>query len=152
MSVVCYLHGVGSVQNQPQGSLAMQTATISKLHQNTVDILRERAEEIDSNIMCCVADEDHESADSWRPTLASIVRVLEDPHAATLGAEKLAACELNSMMDRDEFAAASGSPTTRSCRITADLCRAGFHDKFYPDAFYSHKPRTMLVDGVRYCV
>jgi hypothetical protein len=127
-------------------------ATITNLHQNTIDILRERAEEIDSNIMNSVADDDHESADSWRPTLASIVRVLEDPQAATLRAEKLAACELNWVLDRDEYVTASGSPTTKSCRVTADLCRAGFHDKFYPDAFYSHKPRTMLVDGVRYCV
>lgn len=35
-------------------------------------------------------------------------------------------------------------------RIDADLCRAGFHEVFSEDAVRTYRPKSMMVDGIKY--
>lgn len=126
----------------------------------TVTVLRERREEIDEQIDLSTKDDDREVVADWTPVLQSIDRVLATPAVATLASEYLAAREVYHFLDRDEFFAVDDKfpPTLRPTmnakgrRVRADLCRVGVHEVFDPRGSYFRRPRTMIVDGVRYVV
>lgn len=127
--------------------------TDTRLHDATIRILRDRREDIADNIELCEDDDDIESAREWMVIWESMDRVLATPTIATLAAEKQAADEIESELDRgDEYRTASGSPNAKHRRITADLCRAGHNEQYDVEAYYSSRPTTMTVDGVRYVV
>lgn len=128
----------------------MKTAT--RLHSDTIALLAERIDDVLDQVDLCIDADDRESADEWTTLLQSMIRVLDVPTVETLAAEKEAASEICDTLSRDEFRTTSGSPNSKGRRIDADLCRAGVHDVFNPEAYYSHRPKTMIVDGVRYCV
>lgn len=127
--------------------------TDTRLHDDTIRIIRDRCEQVADNIMCCNADDDIESAREWTVLLQSMDRVLATPTIATLAAEKQAADEIENELDRgDEYRTASGSPNAKHRRVTADLCRAGHNEQHDAEAYYSSRPTTMTVDGIRYVV
>jgi hypothetical protein len=127
--------------------------TDTRLHDDTIRILRDRREDIADNIELCEDDDDIESAREWMGIWESMDRVLATPTIATLAAEKQAADEIENELDRgDEYRTASGSPNAKHRRVTADLCRAGHNEQYDADAYYSSRPSTMIVDGIRYVV
>lgn len=127
--------------------------TDTRLHDDTIRIIRERWEDIADNIEDCKDNDDIESAREWMVVWRSMGRVLTTPTIATLAAEKQAADEIESELDRgDEYRTASGSPNAQHRRVTADICRAGHNERYDAEAYYSSRPTTMTVDGIRYVV
>jgi len=120
-----------------------------KLHADTIAMITERAEELADHCSSC----DPDDAATWADTIAALLAVEADPTVQTLAANLDAAKELEFNLDRDEYWNDDQTkPNARHRHITADLCRAGLHERHDDNAVCSRRPKTMTVDGVRYDV
>lgn len=91
-------------------------------------------------------DEEQECIDSWKETVKQLQAVINAGHTVeALRSYPAAIEELSNYMGND-------MPKAEMDAINDDLCRIGYHDKFSSEAVYSRRPKTRVVEGVRYVV
>jgi hypothetical protein len=115
----------------------------NELDKRTIDALRERADDLTpENVGQDYAE--------WEPLAVEMRALLAYPTVDGLRAATLTRRELVNMLDADWLRTADGRRfNATGLAIEADLLRAG-GEKFDPEAVSTHRPRTRVVDGVRY--
>ena len=115
------------------------------LDSETTALLRDRLEDAGPDHFG-----DEESWREWEPTFAEMREVLDSGRLSVLRRCPLARKELNALVEHDEYRLASGRPNAAGRLVLADLCRAGEFEVYDPHAYRSARPRTIVVDGIRY--
>ncbi len=116
------------------------------MNNHTKQAIADRLEELEDHCSEC----DVEDAETWQETVAALRAVAG---GASLSDNRLASVELLYLLDRDEYWTDDlERRNARGKAILADMCRAGFFVKHDADAVSTHRPKTMVVDGVRYDV
>lgn len=119
-----------------------------KLSSPTILLCRERLDQ--------VSDVEHLGDEvafaEYAGVRAELAAVVADPTTERLGKCREACREIGDILTRDEYRTAAGALNTNGRTITADLCRAGYCERFDPDTVSTRRPKTMVVDGVRYVV
>jgi len=117
------------------------------LHTDTIRVLSDRLYELEDHCSAVCADD----AAEWEPTIAALRESKTAGTVEALAAHHDAAEELDAVIEGDDFWT-NGRPTAKRNRIVADLCRCGYYTRHDADAVSTHRPKTMLVDGVRHDV
>ena len=117
------------------------------LHTDTSTAIALRIGELEEHVSDC----DPDDAAEWSDTLTALRAVADAGTVESLAANPVAGEELDAMLERDEYW--SGDRMTATAKhIVADSCRAGLNERHDPNAVCTRRPKTMVVDGVRYVV
>ncbi len=114
-----------------------------RLSEKTIEAIKDRIEQLEPDQFDYAED-----YAEWISVKAELQSVAANPTIETLAANHEA-------MDEIYHIAMNYSGEVQpaeSKSIDADLCRAGFHEKFDPNTVWSRRPKTRVVDGVKYVI
>lgn len=108
----------------------------AKLHKLTIDALKWKA-----NVAQDMYDANDEETHSWKDTAEACLAAVESGTPAGMSHE--AKGELENYLGGD-------MPAAETTAIVRDLCRAGWYEKYDPNAFTTRRIKTRTVDGIKY--